>query len=450
MELPDVVDTILQHISSIDFPATELKISLSQASKTYMGGLLSAHELLTGPLSHLASNKSAVAALLTQAQTLADSLSFAFDTPSHLPQNNLLLKPRPKHRRVATTGITSIGTIALEWTHLTTLSQHQSYADLVGRAMGRLWNSKKGGQCEKAFPDFPGNVLSLKSGNYVSYEGVYVGGAGSFYEYLMKMYIYSPTEYSFYRHRWTRAVDATMKRLASHPSSRPDLTFLASINCTDVLYSSDHSAFFAAGNFILGGTVLHKPRYVDFGLTLVESQVELYRSTATGLGPDRYAWLPAWCNKHPSKAKLKANPHACQLPPECANQTDFYATAGYCVVEPKNMLRPEVLESLYYAYRATGNRKYQDMSWEIFQAMIRATRVSSGGFSQVADVNVMPENDGPGGRLDMMYGFFMAETIKYAYLIHVEEGEWHMQADGRNKWVFNSQAHPLRVRESVV
>ena len=44
-----------------------------------------------------------------------------------------------------------------------------------------------------------------------------------------------------------------------------------------------------------------------------------------------------------------------------ANQSEFYERAGFYITSGYYVLRPEVLESFYYAYRATGDRKYQDV-----------------------------------------------------------------------------------------
>lgn len=44
-----------------------------------------------------------------------------------------------------------------------------------------------------------------------------------------------------------------------------------------------------------------------------------------------------------------------------ANQTEFYERAGFYITSSDYILRPEVLESFYYAYRATGDRKYRDV-----------------------------------------------------------------------------------------
>lgn len=42
-----------------------------------------------------------------------------------------------------------------------------------------------------------------------------------------------------------------------------------------------------------------------------------------------------------------------------------------------NLLRPETVESLFYLYRFTGDRKYQDWGWAILQNFNTYTRVSA-------------------------------------------------------------------------
>jgi mannosyl-oligosaccharide alpha-1,2-mannosidase len=37
-------------------------------------------------------------------------------------------------------------------------------------------------------------------------------------------------------------------------------------------------------------------------------------------------------------------------------------------------------------------------------------------------------------------------VLKYSYLIHAENAEWQIAEDGKNSWVYNTEAHPVRVR----
>lgn len=59
MEIPYIVDEILAYVPTVDFTREEnptLQVSLFETTIRYLGGLLSAYDLLTGPLSNLASN----------------------------------------------------------------------------------------------------------------------------------------------------------------------------------------------------------------------------------------------------------------------------------------------------------------------------------------------------------------------------------------------------------
>jgi len=132
-----------------------------------------------------------------------------------------------------------------------------------------------------------------------------------------------------------------MMHLASHPSTDPDLTFLAMYNGTSVTMESSHLACFDGGNYILAGLVLHERKYLDFGLQLVASCRAVYNSTFTGIGPEVFDWDPR------------------VLP---AGERHFFSKAGFWIQDGFYILRPEVIESFYYAYRATGERVYQEVS----------------------------------------------------------------------------------------
>lgn len=100
-------------------------------------------------------------------------------------------------------------------------------------------------------------------------------------------------------------------------------------------------------------------------------------------------------------------------PPPPAGAVDFFQKAGFWSTSPNYVLRPEVIESYYYAFRATGDQKYRDWAWEAFVAINETTRVGS-GFSGIRDVN---KADG-GGYDDFQESFWFAEVLKYSYLIH--------------------------------
>jgi mannosyl-oligosaccharide alpha-1,2-mannosidase len=192
------------------------------------------------------------------------------------------------------------------------------------------------------------------------------------------------------------AAESSIEHLASHPSSRPDLTYLAVYDGHGLGNTSQHLACFAGGSFLLGGAVLGRQGFVDFGLALTDACHHTYRSDLTGIGPETFSWDTA------------------RLP---ADQTPFYRRHGFWIASSLYDLRPEVLESLYYAYRVTKDPKYQDWAWDAFVAINATTRTAS-GFGHVTDVNAA--RGGTAG--DNQESFLFAEVMKYAYLIHAPVG----------------------------
>lgn len=101
-----------------------------------------------------------------------------------------------------------------------------------------------------------------------------------------------------------------------------------------------------------------------------------------------------------------------------------------------NLLRPETVESLFVLYRATKDQCYRDWGWEILQAFERHSRVESGGYTTLTNVNTPhpPQSN-------KMESFFLAETLKYLFLLFTDDAD----VLPLDKWVFNTEAHPLPV-----
>ncbi|KAF2628238.1 glycoside hydrolase family 47 protein [Macroventuria anomochaeta] len=412
----EIVNQIISYIPTIDWSVTSTSVSLFETTIRYLGGMLSGYDFLSGPLAHLADNPAHVDALLEQSVNLANNLSYAFQTPSGVPYNLLNLSTRDWIREP--NGLATVGTLILEWTRLSDLTGNSSYASLVDKAESCLLSPSPASS--EPFPGLLGTDIDPTTGAFLDARGGWIGGTDSFYEYLIKMWVYDPSRYEVLRERWEKAADSTITYLASRPLTCPDLTFVTTYNGTELQLTSEHLACFDGGNFILGGQVLGSSKYLQFGLSLVDGCHATYASTATHIGPEVFGWDPS-------------------LIP--AGQEAFFAQNGFYILRPGYQLRPEVIESYYYAYRATGDTKYQDWAWDAFVAVNATTRVGS-GYSTIRDVNVA----GGGGFEDMMESFWFAEVLKYSYLIQVDDdAPWQVSKAGNNKWVWNTEAHPVRV-----
>lgn len=97
------------------------------------------------------------------------------------------------------------------------------------------------------------------------------------------------------------------------------------------------------------------------------------------------------------------------------------------------LLRPEAIESVFYMYRITGSPIWLDKGWKMFESIIKATSTSY-GHSAISDVTVKQPF-----QLDEMESFWLAETLKYFYLLYSTPDTVSL-----DEWVLNTEAHPLR------
>ncbi|KAH6652245.1 glycoside hydrolase family 47 protein [Truncatella angustata] len=432
MEDEDTVRQIVDYIPKINFDKVsdvDRTVSLFETTIRYMGGLLSAHDLLSASMAekfHV--NDTILGVILDQATHLADNLKVAFNTPTGIPINELLFEP-PRVTDRTTNGLAAFGSLVLEWTRLSDKTGRREYAELAQKAQSYLLRPTPE-EIGEPWPGLRGTRVAIENGSFVDSSGGWSGSDDSYYEYLIKMYMYDTDRFNDYKNNWTTAADSSIKYLASHPSTRPDLTFLAAYAEKDnFTYVSGHLACFAGGTFILGGLALDRQDYVDFGLKLAYSCHELYTGTSTGIGPDVFAW-----KDDRSLSNATYNPE----PP--SDQLSFYSASGFWITGRDYQLRPEAIESWYYAYRATGDTMYQDWAWDAFKA-INTTCFSGAGLTAISDVNAI---DG-GSFLDSQESFVFAEVLKYSYLIQAEEGPWQVSASHDNQFVFNTEGHPFKV-----
>ena len=198
------------------------------------------------------------------------------------------------------------------------------------------------------------------------------------------------------------------------------MTFVGELISDTFSPKMDHLVCFLPGNLVLGWTYLKKNgTFSDeetngiFTLAeeLTETCYQTYARMDTGLSPEI-----TYFNIYEG------------------SKTDLYVKDA----DRHNLLRPETIESLYYMYKITKNTKYQDYGWNIFKSFEKYTKVESGGYSSINDVtninNVRPR--------DKMESFFLAETLKYFYLLFEDETFENIDL---NKWVINTEAHPLPI-----
>ena len=102
--------------------------------------------------------------------------------------------------------------------------------------------------------------------------------------------------------------------------------------------------------------------------------------------------------------------------------------------DPRYILRPEAIESIFLMYRITGNTEYQEIAWRMFQSIRRSTETDL-AFSAIEDIKV----EGATTKTDSMESFWLAETLKYFYLIFSSPDLISL-----DDYVLNTEAHPFK------
>ncbi|MCJ1386594.1 T-complex protein 1 subunit zeta [Xylographa soralifera] len=99
----------------------------------------------------------------------------------------------------------------------------------------------------------------------------------------------------------------------------------------------------------------------------------------------------------------------------------------------KYILRPEAIESVFIMYRVTGDEIWREKGWRMFNAVQNYTRVEF-GYSAIGDVT----SDSP-RHMDEMESFWLAETLKYYYLLFSTPDTISL-----DDYILNTEAHPFK------
>jgi hypothetical protein len=101
------------------------------------------------------------------------------------------------------------------------------------------------------------------------------------------------------------------------------------------------------------------------------------------------------------------------------------------ITYPGYELRPEIIESTYYLYFFTGKPLYLDMG-KTFADSLEKYCSAETGFAALVSVETKQQRDD-------MESFFLAETLKYLYLLYAPKSTLDL-----HKVVFNTEAHPMQ------
>jgi mannosidase alpha-like ER degradation enhancer 2 len=270
-----------------------------------------------------------------------------------------------------------IATLLVEFGALSKLSKKPEYFDKAKRALLALY--------ERRSPiGLVGSSINVKTGAWVDSTSHISGGIDSYYEYLLKCWkLFDDKDCE---RMWTTSVEAMNKYLADERSN--GLWYSQANMFSGKRTGTRYGALdaFLPAVLVLAGDV-------DRARHLQESSYLMW--TTFGIEPEEMDYT-----------------------------TMKVTHAGY-------PLRPEIVESAYYLFYYTKDPRYQEMGRVFLESFMKHCRTDA-GYAAMKDVVTKEKRDN-------MESFFLAETLKYLYLLFAP-----LDTIDLSKTVFNTEAHPIR------
>ncbi|KAF2469682.1 class I alpha-mannosidase [Lindgomyces ingoldianus] len=429
-------------VAAIDFGKSEMTtISVFETTIRYLGGLLSAYDL-----SH-------EKVMLDKAIQLGEMLYRAFDTTNHMPLDRLAIDLAKKNFGVGFTADSSIcfaglGSLTMEFVRLAQITQQPKYYDAVARVTDLFDRVQNSTRIPGLFPTWA-NAYQQD----LSYDRSFTLGAmaDSSYEYFPKTFALlgglEPVYEKLYKES-ASMIDAHMLFRPMLPDGEPgeDILYCGDVHASDPESISldpemQHLTCFVGGFFALAGRIFKNDRHVDLGAKLTEGCIYAYHSMPTGIMPEIFNVVPcksrSTCPWNQTIYEEHVLNRATQYDGDFkAAMEELKLPKGFTSIRDRRyLLRPEAIESVFIMYRVTGNEEYLEHAWDMFTSIRKysTTRYANG---QVLDVLDISEDSEPE---DKMESFWLAETLKYFYLIFSPPDMISL-----DEWVFNTEAHPFR------
>uniref|UniRef100_A0AAZ3SG82 alpha-1,2-Mannosidase n=1 Tax=Oncorhynchus tshawytscha TaxID=74940 RepID=A0AAZ3SG82_ONCTS len=384
------VATLLQ--DTVDFDI-DVNASVFETNIRVVGGLLSAHLLSKRAGMEVEPGWPCSGPLLRMAEDAARKLLPAFQTPTGMPYGtvNLLRGVNPTETPVTCTA--GVGTFILEFSALSRLTGDPVFEDVARKALRSLWKTR-------SEIGLVGNHIDVLSKKWVAQDAGIGAGVDSYFEYLVKGSIMLQDEELL---SMFLEYDKAIKNYTKFDDWYLWVQMHKGTVSMPVFQSLE--AFWPGLQSLIGE--------LDSALRTFHNYYTVWR---------QFGGLP-----------------------------EFYSIPqGYTVDKREGYpLRPELIESAMYLYKATGDHTFLQLGRDAVESIEKITRVPC-GYASVKDIR--------DHKLDnRMESFFLAETIKYLYLLFDPDNFLHNSGLdfelgtgpsedcvlGAGGYIFNTEAHPL-------
>ncbi|KAJ1918703.1 hypothetical protein H4219_002425 [Mycoemilia scoparia] len=409
MGLHDQFDAVKEKVAKLNFRKGGGQLAkVFETNIRYVGGLISAYELSNDDV------------FLKKAKELADVLMDAFDTPTGVPWQMLEVetgKGSSEGGSGSSNNLAEIGSYQMEFFRLSQLTKDPKYHQAAQKVIDVILKNKPG-----EVPSY--NVDGLYPTGFDTMSGKFTGGKASwgalgdsFYEYLIKTWYLSDFGLKRNLDMWNTSFDAFQKHIAT--KGVDDRMYMGLSDGKDFTSIQDTFTCFAPGTIALAGKLLDQKDSLDLAIKLGEACYNTFSSMPTNLGAESIGFLPKGSN--PNYSGLSST------------ERDQVKKHGFYNENASYLLRPEVIESIFYLHRITGDSKYQEWAWNIWNGIKKNCKVD-GGYVGIKNV----QGGKSSGIIPNQESFVFAETFKYLYLI------FSPSEISLDDYVFTTEAHPFK------
>ncbi|CAM1500943.1 Fc.00g101050.m01.CDS01 [Cosmosporella sp. VM-42] len=417
MDLKEDFQKTVEEVARIDWSRTSDKfLNLFEVTIRHLGGLVAAYDL------------SGQEIILNKAIELGDMLYATFDTPNRLPSHWLYFDKAKSGKQQADESMSGAagGSLCLEFTRLSQITGDPKYYDATERIKQFFYKNQNSTRIPGLWP----HLMNYREETMDTAQFTLGAGADSQYEYLPKMHALLGGLDPEYEQMTTEALLTAKDTLLYRPMTRKDDNILMAGNAAmhkghqiELSAEMQHLTCFAGGMYALAGKLLKRDDFVDIGSRLTAGCVFGYDSFPTNIMPEISQLVP--CEKLDGPCpydETKISKHQSDLP-------DGFAR----VRDPRYLLRPEAIESVFYMWRITGDQEWREAAWRMWEGIAKEAETEM-AFAAVGDVRHHAST-----QADSMETFWLGETTKYFYLIFDDDNVINL-----DDWVLNTEAHPLK------
>uniref|UniRef100_A0A8D8YDS9 alpha-1,2-Mannosidase n=1 Tax=Cacopsylla melanoneura TaxID=428564 RepID=A0A8D8YDS9_9HEMI len=373
---------------------TNINVSVFETNIRIVGGLLSAHLFSEKAGLTLEPGWPCNGPLLRLAEDVARRLLPAFDTETGMPYGTVNLRYGVPLGETSVTCTAGVGTYIVEFGTLSRLTGDPIYEEVALNALRSLYKRKSN-------IGLFGNHIDTKTGVWTAQDSGIGAGVDSYFEYLVKgAILFQQPELLHMFNEVRKPIDKYLKR--------DDWYLWVSMHKGQVTLPVFQSleAFWPGVLSLVGD--------ISTGMKSLHNYHQVWK---------QYGFLPEFYNIVNSEAGVNR---------------DSYP------------LRPELIESVMYLHRATGDPFLLDIGVDMLRSIQHSAQTPCGYATIKNIVNHSQE--------DRMESFFLSETTKYLYLLFDTENFIHNDGNsgkmfetdagnlcvlGAGGYIFNTEAHPI-------